>query len=238
MVLKMEKVAIITGSTGGLGKAVTRTFLDAGFKVAATFTSEEGLDALISAVQSTRENFYSMKANVLDEPAVKSLVQSVVDKFRQIDCLIHIVGGFVGGMPIVETTEEQWDKMMSLNLKSAFLCSKHVMPVMMKQETGKIINIGARGGLKAVSGMAAYSASKAGVINLTQALAEEGRKFNITANAIVPSIIDTPDNRQAMPDADFSKWVKPDIIAQLILFLCSPAADPISGAVIPVYGKS
>lgn len=233
----MERVAIITGSTGGLGKAVTQSFLKAEHKVAVTFTSESSFEVLTSEIPSTQDSLHAVKTNVLDETAVNSLVNSVLDKFGRIDYLINIVGGFLGGVPIVETTEAQWDKMMNLNLKSAFFCSKHVLPTMIKQAEGKIINIGAKGGLKAASGMSAYSASKAGVINFTQALAEEGRRHNITANAVVPGIIDTPDNRQAMPDADFEKWVKPEAIAELILFLCSGEADAISGALIPIYGQ-
>jgi NAD(P)-dependent dehydrogenase (short-subunit alcohol dehydrogenase family) len=128
--------------------------------------------------------------------------------------------------------------MMNINLKSTFLCSKAVLPQMIKQNYGKIINISSRPALKGSAGVGAYAASKAGVLNLTETIAEEVKDYDINVNAILPSTIDTPANRKAMPDADFSKWVKPEEIARVIIFLSSDESKPISGAGIPVYGKA
>ncbi len=127
---------------------------------------------------------------------------------------------------------------MNMNLKSVFLCSKAVLPQMIKQNYGKIINISSRPALKGVAGVGAYSASKAGVLNLTETIADEVRDYDINVNAILPSTIDTPANRRDMPEADFSKWVKPEEIARVMVFLASDDSKPISGAGIPVYGKA
>ncbi|NIR50967.1 SDR family oxidoreductase [candidate division KSB1 bacterium] len=233
-----NKVAIITGATGGLGKAVTHAFLENGARVATLASREASLKGLKEQLSSSKGDYFAIATNLLDESSVKSMVEQVLDKYDRIDCLINLVGGFLGGVSISETSGEQWDNMFNLNLKSAFLCCKHVLPVMKKQKSGSIVNIGSKGGIKAVAGMSAYSASKAGVINLTEALAAEGRDDNITANVVVPSIIDTPANRQAMPNADFENWVTPETIASTILFFCSDHARDISGSVVPVYGKA
>jgi NAD(P)-dependent dehydrogenase (short-subunit alcohol dehydrogenase family) len=134
-------------------------------------------------------------------------------------------------------TEKQWEGMIDLNLKSVFLVCRQVLPVMVRQKSGRIVNITSGGGLQGAGGISAYGAAKAGVINFTQTLAVEGKKHNITANAVAPGIINTPANRAAMPNADFSKWVTPASLAEVILFLCSDAAKDISGTVVPVLGK-
>lgn len=232
-----DKVALITGATGALGSAVTKAFLDAQTHVAIAYRSEEALKALEPQLDQFRSNVKAINADVLQDAQVQSLIDEVIDEFGRVDFLINIVGGFLGGVPIAETAEQQWDDMMNLNLKSAFLCSRNSLPHMIEQKFGRIINIGAKAGLQAVPGMSAYSASKAGLINFTQTLAVEGREYNIRANIVIPSIIDTAENRTAMPQADYGNWVKPGSIARIILFLCSDEADDISGAVIPVYGK-
>jgi len=230
-----NKVAIISGSTGALGTAVTQTFLAAGAKVVALYSRESSLETLKSKIT---QELVAIKTDVLNEASVQEMVKEVLENHGSIDILINLVGGFLGGVSIIETSEEQWDEMMDLNLKSVFLCCRSVLPAMMKQKLGRIITIGGRGGVNAASGMSAYSASKAGLINFTEALAEEGREQNITTNVVIPSIIDTSDNRKAMPAAIFDNWVKPEMIAETILFLCSEAGGDINGAVIPVYGKS
>jgi NAD(P)-dependent dehydrogenase (short-subunit alcohol dehydrogenase family) len=233
-----DRVAIITGATGGLGGAVTQALLKAQTKVAVTYTKESALDSLKAQVGAANENWLAVKTNVLQESSVQSMVEQVIDKFGRIDILINLVGGFLGGISIADSTEAQWDNMMNLNLKSVFLCCKNILPIMIRQNSGRIVNVGSKGGIKGTAGMSAYSVSKAGVINFTQALADEGREHNVTANVVIPSIIDTPANRKAMPNADHSKWVTPQALADVILFLCSEGAKDLSGAVIPVYGKS
>lgn len=233
-----DKVAILSGSTGALGTAVTQSFLDAGARVVALYSRESSLESLKTKVTQNSERLSAIRTDVLNEASVQGMVKEVLENHRTIDILVNLVGGFLGGVSIVETSEEQWDKMMGLNLKSVFLCCRNVLPAMMKQKSGRIITMGSRSGVNAVSGMSAYSASKAGLINFTEALAAEGRARNITANVVIPSIMDTSDNRKAMPDANFANWVKVEMIAETILFLCSETAGDINGAVIPVYGKS
>ncbi|MFQ5752050.1 MAG: SDR family oxidoreductase [bacterium] len=233
-----DKVVIITGGTGGLGFAVTQAFLNAGAKVVVTYTYEEKLNHLKLNVKNAPGELLALKTDVLDESRVKSMVENVVNKFGRIDVLVNLVGGFLGGVSIVVTTVEQWDKMINLNLKSAFLCCRHVLPIMMKQKYGRMINIGSKGGLQGTKGISAYAAFKSGVINFTQSLAAEGKPYNVTANLVVPGTIDTPDNRRAMPQSNFSDWVTPDSLAEVILFLSSDAAKDVSAAMIPVYGKS
>lgn len=231
-----NKVVIVTGGTGGLGRAVTAAFLQAGAKVVATYTRESEFDALKSNVTTHVTALTGVKTNVVEEASVQALVQKAA-KLGRIDILVNLVGGFLGGVPVVEMTLEQWDKIINLNLKSAFLCCKHVMPVMQQQRSGRIINIGSQGGLHGGDGISAYGAAKAGLINFTKSLAAEGKGFGISANAVVPGNLDTPANRQAMPNADFTKWVSPQAVAQVILFLASSEASAITGAVIPVSGR-
>jgi NAD(P)-dependent dehydrogenase (short-subunit alcohol dehydrogenase family) len=231
-----DKVVVITGGTGGLGSAVTAAFLQVGAKVCVTYRSEQEFDALKASVNA-HTTLTGTKTNVLDEASVKAMVQQA-GRLGRIEVLVNLVGGYWGGLPVAEMSLEQWNKMIDLNLKSAFLCCKHVLQLMMQQNAGRIINIGSKGGLQGGEGISAYGASKAGLINFTQSLAAEGKRYNITANAVIPGIIDTPANRQAMPQANFDDWVKPEALAQVILFLCSEEAQAINGATIPVFGKS
>lgn len=233
-----DKIILITGATGGLGEAVTRTFIESGARVVAVSRSEKKLQDLKSQVSAGADKFTAIATDVLDEADIQKLVDAVMQKFGKIDVFVHLVGSFLGGPGIADITETQWNDMMNLNMKSTFLCCRHIFPIMQKQKAGKIVTIGAKGGVRGISGLAAYSASKAALINFTQTLSAEGSKDNITANVVVPSIIDTPDNRNAMPDANFDDWVKPEAIAQLIRFLVSDDADDISSAVIPIYGNA
>lgn len=237
MVLQ-NKIVLITGATGGLGSAVTEAFLDAGASAAVTYTAEDKFRELESALNPLPGKLHGFAADMMKEASVEALVGQVVKTFGRIDALVNLVGGFMGGVPVTEMSEGQWDKMMQLNLKTAFLACKHTMKVMIGQKSGRIVNVGSKGGLYGGEGISAYGAAKAGVINLTLSLAAEGRAHNVTANAVTPGAIDTPPNRAAMPKADFSKWVAPASLAQVILFLCSEASRDVSGAVLPVFGKS
>ena len=236
MILK-DKVAIITGGTGALGRAVVSAFLNEGAKIACTYIVDEELKGLSSIIEHYKSNILFIKANVTKEDEVKKTIQETLEGFGEIDILVNIVGGFAYAK-VIETNEKTWDSMINMNLKSAFLCSKAVLPHMINQNYGKIINISSRPALKGSAGVGAYSASKAGVLNLTETIADEVKDNDINVNAILPSTIDTPANRRDMPNADFSKWVKPEEIARVIVFLASDDSKPISGAAIPVYGKA
>ncbi len=235
---KLEgKIAIITGGSGGLGKSVVNLFLEQGANVICTYYKEEELKKLTPLMDQFPKSVVIVKGNVTKEKAILKVVNNVVKRLKSIDILINIVGGFTMG-EITKTGMDDFNRMVDMNLKSAFVCSKSVIPQMINQKHGKIINVGAKPALNGAAGMTAYAASKAGVVNLTKSLAEEVLKHNINVNAIIPGTIDTEANRQAMPNAKHKNWVKPEEIARVMLFLSTKDSDPITGATIPVYGKS
>jgi len=230
------KVALVTGGTGGLGTEVSLAFLGAKASLAITYNSDNSLQKFNSMVGDMSKNVFSIKKDLRKEEDVKSLISDIVKKFGRIDILANVIGGYIAGKPVTEIDEKDWDQMMTLNLKTAFLLSKHVVTQMTKQGSGKVIHVAARPGLKGSGFDAAYVASKSGVIRLVESLSEEVKAKGINVNCILPSIIDTEENRKAMPSADYAKWVKPTDIAKIILFLASEDSRPINGAAIPVYG--
>ncbi|SRR5579875_383611 len=229
------KVVLVTGSSGGLGVDVGKAFLKSGASLVLTYYSDNSLPLLQKVCEGSR-NIFLLRGDFKKEEDAKTLVSEVVRRFGKIDVLANVIGGYIAGKPVTETDEKEWDEMMELNLKTAFLLSKHVVSQMEKQSGGKIIHVAARPGLKGTGFDAAYVASKAGVIRLVESLSEEVKGKGINVNCILPSIIDTQENRIAMPGADYSKWVKPSDIAKVIMFLASDDARPITGAAIPVYG--
>jgi NAD(P)-dependent dehydrogenase (short-subunit alcohol dehydrogenase family) len=166
------------------------------------------------------------------------MVAETIQHFGRLDVLVNTVGGFRAGTPVHETPLETWDYLMTLNARTAFITSQAVIPQMLKQGSGAIIHVAARPGLAGKANMAAYSASKGALIRLAESMAAEYREAGIRVNCIIPGTIDTPQNRRDMPDADTSRWVKPESLAEVIMFLASGAARDIHGAAIPVYGKS
>jgi NAD(P)-dependent dehydrogenase (short-subunit alcohol dehydrogenase family) len=234
------KVAVVTGATGTLGRVVAKALLENGARVVSTYRSEEKQKELDDFVSKTSGILTSVQADVTDEGSIQALFRNVAVKYGRVDILLNIVGAYKGGNEIANTNESEWDYMMDVNLKSAFLCSKTALPYMMKQNYGKIVNVSARTAVEKRFRMksGAYAVSKAGIIVLTETIAEEVKKYDINVNCIMPSTIDTPNNRRNFPEGDFSKWVKPEKIAKVILFLVSDDSKTISGACIPVYGKA
>jgi NAD(P)-dependent dehydrogenase (short-subunit alcohol dehydrogenase family) len=230
------KVVLVTGGTGALGREVSLAFLKSNAVAAITYVVDKEILQLESKLGDLMKKVTLIKADISDEQQIKKTVSDVVKKYGRIDILANIVGGYLGGKKVTEMTEKEWDLMMNLNLKTAFLVSKHVVSQMVKQGSGKVIHVAARLGLKGIGGNSAYSASKSGLIRLVESLSDEVKGNNINVNCIMPSIIDTDANRKDMPDADFSKWVKPSEIARVMLFLASDDSRPIHGAAIPVYG--
>jgi len=221
---------LITGASGGLGRPVTTAFLSAGATVIAV--------ALDFPEAANQPACTQIVADLTSAEQVDEVLAAALRPTGKIDALVHITGGFAGGTPVHETDEATWDHMMTLNLKAAFLVTRAVLRPMIDVRYGRIVAVGARPGVVPVAGLSAYSASKAGLHALIQTIALEGKEHGITANAVMPSIIDTAANREAMPYADFSKWVAPDSIARQILWLCSEEAADVSGALLPVYGQS
>ena len=232
------KVALITGGTGALGRAVTSAFVEAGAAVAVSYVVDREVPECKECLGTRADAPLFIKANVTVEAEVQKLVQTLTQRFSRIDILLTLVGGYVGDLPVVQLPEATWDHMMNLNLKSVFFCCKHVVPVMQQSGGGRIVTVSSRAAIKVFPGISAYAVAKAGILTFTETLAGEVLKDNITVNAILPSVIDTPANRKAMPGADYSAWVKPEEIARVLLFLCSDASREISGAAIPIYGRA
>jgi len=230
------KAVLVTGGTGALGREVCHAFLRAGALLATTYVADSGIPALESKVGDLKKNILFIKKDLGNEKDVRALVSEVVTKYGRIDVLANVVGGYMAGKPVIEIDEKDWDTMLNLNLKTAFLLSKHVVAQMVRQSGGKVIHTSARPGLRGAGNDAAYVASKSGVIRLVESIAEEVKSRGINVNCVLPSIIDTEPNRRGMPNADFSKWVKPSEIARVILFLASEDSRPINGAAIPVFG--
>jgi len=228
-----NKIVVVTGGTGALGSSITNAFLRSNAQVVVTFVRERENSQL---ERDSKLKAKLIKADLTNEEEVKKLVSNVLEQYNRIDILVNVVGGYIGGKPITDLEEKEWDLMMTLNLKTAFFISKHVTRHMLKFKYGKIIHIGSRNGLHSEGYDSAYSASKSGLIRLVESLAEETKKANINVNCILPSIIDTQANRKAMPNAEFDKWIKPEDLADVILFLSSDKAKTITGAAIPTFG--
>jgi NAD(P)-dependent dehydrogenase (short-subunit alcohol dehydrogenase family) len=203
---------VITGASGNLGKAVAQAF------------AKDRL--LLLDVKSG--------VNLLDPQSIQAALKSV----ERVDVLCNIAGGFRMGTPVHETSDKDWNFLMDLNARTVMNMARAVVPLMLKAGGGKIVNIGAFAAQKGAAQMGAYIASKSVVIRLTETMAAELREKNINVNCVLPTIIDTPENRAAMPDADPRKWVAPEALADVIAFLCSHAARAIHGAAIPVTGLS
>ena len=224
-----KKVALITGASGGLGNFVTEAFLAAGATVV-------GVARSIQPSAFADPKFVAMPADLSRGEATKEMVEAAIQRFEKIDMLVHVMGGFAGGELIDDTDDATWDKMMNLNLRSAFNICRAVLPHMRRARRGRVIAIGARSAVEPKAYLAAYCASKAALVSLIRTVALEGKDDGITANVILPGTMDTPANRTDSPSADFSKWVPPAKVAGLALWLASEEASQVSGALIPVYG--
>lgn len=221
---------VVTGATGALGSVITRSFLAAGASVAAVARDVSRVTNEQFAAPPGR--LFPFAADVLQENDVAQLFDDIEKQLGGADILVHTVGGFKGGMTIPDTSVSDWDSMMSLNLRSAFLCCKYALQHMRKKGGGKIVTISAMAALEPKTNRAAYLVAKAGLAAFTQAIATEGIAFNVQANSIAPGIILTKANMQEMPNMDFSTWIKPEDIAATILHLCSESGHSITGTII------
>ena len=229
-------VMLVAGGTGGLGRAVSQAFLEEGATVIATYRTQAEFDALVQVAAAGPSRLEGQRVDVTDEMAVRRLVEDVVAKYQRLDALVNTVGGYAGGVKLWDLETEVLDRMLALNLRSGYALSRAVVPVMLKQARGSIVNIAARAAFDHPAGAAAYAASKAAALAMIASLAAELAGTGVRVNSVLPNIIDTEANRRAMPTADFAKWPKPEDIARVILFLCSTEAKVVHGASIPVYG--
>ena len=231
------KVILVAGGTGGLGRAVSLAFLEDGANVVVTYRNAEEFDVLVRAARAGGGRLEGQRVDVTDEAAMRQLVDRVLASHGRLDALVNTVGGYAGGPKLWEMDTKLFERMLDANLRSGFALSRAAVPVMLRQGRGAIVNIASKAALDHAAGAAAYAASKAAALALMDALAAEVMGTGVRVNSVLPSIIDTEANRKAMPKADFAKWLKPEDIARVILFLCSDDARVIHGAAIPVYGN-
>jgi len=233
-----NQIVIITGATGNLGQATAHAFHQAGAKLVLVGQKKEKLQTIFSGSIPENDSSLYATADLTDESSVSQLMEMILSQYGRIDVLLNIAGGFTMGPPVHETSVETWDFMLNLNARSVFLMSRAAVPTMLAQKSGRIVNVSARAGLAGKANMAPYVVAKSAVIRLTESMAAELKNDNIRVNCILPSTIDTPRNREDMPEADFSKWVAPEALADTLLFLASDAAREVTGAVLPVTGRS
>lgn len=225
-----RKTALVTGANGGLGIHVTKALLEADFTVV-------GLAPRIRQSDFDHPNFIALPAALDSLDTAKKAVDSVIARCGRIDVLAHLVGGFTGGQTVTDTDDATWQRMLDMNLNSAFHILRAVVAEMRKAGGGRVIAIGSRAAQEPAATIGAYSASKAALVSLIKTVALENKDAGITANVILPGTIDTPANRKDIPGADVSTWVQPASIAGLIVWLAGDAGRDVTGAAIPVYGR-
>jgi NAD(P)-dependent dehydrogenase (short-subunit alcohol dehydrogenase family) len=233
-----NQIVMVGGASGSLGQAVARAFHSAGANLVLLDHRADRLPGLFPEVASSDDHLLLSSVDASDPASTEAAVQKVLDRFGRIDVLANTVGGYRAGTPVHETPLETLDFMLSLTARTAFVLSRAVVPAMLERGSGKIVHTAARGGLSGGRNAVAYSLSKSAVIRLVESLAAELRHQGINANCVLPGTIDTPENRRDMPKADHSRWVPPEAIADVFLFLASNAARAVNGAAIPAYGQS
>ncbi len=223
------KIVFITGAKGGLGSVITRSFLAQGATVV-------GASRHISAGDFPHPNFTAMPVDFTNQDQIRQAVARIIADHGRLDVLLHVLGGFAGGQPITATTTETWDQMRDLNLTSAFYIFREAIPHLRKSPNGRIIAIGSLAAKEPHANLGAYVIFKTALTTLVQTAALENADAGLTANIVLPATMDTPGNRAAMPREDFSKWVQPQDVANLVLWLADDSARHVTGAAIPMEG--
>jgi NAD(P)-dependent dehydrogenase (short-subunit alcohol dehydrogenase family) len=231
-----DRVVMITGASGNLGSAAGRRFLKGGARLALIDRNNDLMLREFPELRDQPDRHMRDGADLTSAEEVDQLVGRIIGHFGRIDVLVNTVGGYRAGSPLHETSIDTWESMIKLNARTVFLTTRSVVPHMLRQGYGKIIHIAARPGLNGAANAAAYSAGKAAVIRLVESASAELKEQGINVNCVLPGTIDTPDNREAIPDGDYSRWVTPESLADVIQFLASDESRDIHGATIPVYG--
>lgn len=232
--MPVERSALVTGGTGGLGAAVTARLLDDGWRVVVPWVAERELERV-----ERRDGLELVQADLFESDAVETAVLQAAGRAdAPLRAVVNLVGGFAAGARVAETPIEQFEAQLRLNLRPTYLVTQAALPHLVAAGGGAVVCVGTRAALQPFPGAAGYVTAKAGVIAFAQAVAVEYRDEGVRCNALLPSVIDTPANRAAMPSADFTKWVEPAQIAATIAFLCSDDGAATSGAAIPVYGRA
>lgn len=232
-----RQVVLITGPTGNLGSAVIQQFLPDNPHFILIDRDPDRLPDRYPDLASSPDHLLIPDVDLTNRTAVEDAVEKGIKSYSRIDCLIHTAGGFQKGETVDEISDDSWENMMDLNLKTTLNITRAVIPIMVERNYGKIITIGAKPAFQGKARMGAYSAAKAAVLRLTETMSAELKSLGINVNCVIPGTIDTLQNRLAMPTADTSRWVSPDSLAGVIRFLCSSAARDIHGAAIPVFGR-
>ncbi len=229
------ETVLVTGATGNLGRAVAQAFADRGANLVLVASRRESLASAFGGDDARR---LLTPANLLDRAEVDAAVAAAIARFGRIDVLCNIAGGFRMGPPVHETKDDDWNFLYDINVRTMLNAVRAVVPRMIAAGRGRIVNVGAHAALKGVAGMGAYCAAKSAVIRLTEAMAAELRAKKVNVNCVLPTVLDTPENRAAMPGADPSRWVAVADLAQVFVFLASDGASALHGAAIPVTALS
>ncbi len=233
-----DKVVIITGAVGNLGGAVAERVRAQGGRMVLVDRSGDRLQKSFGDLKGNDRHWLASGIDMADPKAVNNMAAEAYRRFGRIDGLVNTVGGFRGGKPVHEADLSEWDFLYDINVRTALNACRAVIPYMLKTQTGRIVNIASRNAFQGSPNYAAYSAAKTAVLRLTESLAGELKTRGINVNCVVPGTIDTPQNREAMPQADFSTWVPPADLANVIAFLLSDDARSVTGTAVPVYGRS
>ena len=231
-------IVLVAGGTGGLGAAVTQAFVDTGATVLVGYRSVKSFDDLQLSLRPGAVPIQGIALDAGDEAAVKARIDECLAQHGRLDAVVNAIGGWAGGMPLWEQEAGAFDRMIDMNLRGMHALLRAVVPGMRARGAGSLVNVAALSGQVPAAGSAMYSASKAAVLALMAAVAEELRGSGVRVNSVLPSTIDTAANRSAMPTADTSRWTTPQDIARVIVFLCSDEARAIHGAAIPVRGPN
>lgn len=231
-------MVLVSGASGNLGAAVARTFAAAGAHLVLADRAAGRLPGLYPELAGSPRHLLLDAVDVTGPAGAQRWVDAALERFGRIDVLANTIGGYRAGQPTHETTLETWDFLFNLNARSAFVISRAVLPPMLAQGSGRIIHTAARAALAGTANHSAYNASKSVIVRLVESMAAETKQRGITVNCVLPGTIDTPQNRAEMPDADTGRWVTPEAIADVFIFLASDAARAITGAAVPVYGRS
>ena len=231
-----DRVVLITGATGEFGPYVARAFAQTGARLSLTARKLNEAEDLAASLGLGPDQVLPHAVDLTQAAAVAGWVDAIRARWARADVLVNLAGGYRPGKPLHEMEEADLEFMLNINFRSTFLACRAVLPLMLAQQSGKVINVGAKPGLQAGRKSTAYAVSKAAVLRLTEALSAEVREQGINVNAVIPSTIDTPANRAAQPNADYSKWARPEDLAAVIVFLASGAAAAMHGAAVAVYG--
>lgn len=232
------QTVLVAGGTGGLGRAVTLAFLEQGARVAVTFRRQSEMESLARLAGDAVALLDGHDVDLSDDNAIANLVEGILASHSRLDILVNAVGAWAGGAKFWEAEDAEFDRMLQINLRTGYALLRAVLPSMLQQRSGAIVNVASRAAVDHAGAAAGYVASKAAAVAMVDSLAADLKGTGVRANSILPGIIDTEANRRAMPNADFSKWPTPEAIGRVILFLCSEEALSINGAAIPVYGDA